>query len=679
MTICWKDWSLAEFYADLEDKKISPSIIDTIQKETGSIQKDLKVRHILPLLTIDELISRNLRYDDCLMLVKYLEKLDQKTKPLSSRLSELYCDPIHGHIELHPACQMIVDTPQFQRLRFIKQLGMVYYVYPGASHNRFEHSLGVCHLAGEFARTLQQNQPFLGITDKDILCIQIAGLCQDLGRGPFSRVFIDYFMPAMHPDKQFKKPCLEMFNHLIEVNNLKEKLKHFGLDDKDMLFIQENISGPKATGSTAWPYKGRREDKAYLYEIVSNKRNGIDVYKWDYLSRDCHHLGLANNFDSLRYMKLARVVEEDGEVQICVRDKEIGNLYSMFYTRYNLDKCAYKHRVSYGLEIMVTEALILADDHVTYKGKNNEWSSTSPQCVVFNIPAVCGLQHPHCVWFPTSPQCVVFNIPTVCGLQHPHMCGLQHTHSVWSSTSPQCVVFNIPTVCGLQHPHSVWSSTSSLCVVFNIPTVFGFQHPHSVWSSTYPQCVVFNIPTVCGLQHTHSVWSSTSPQCVVFNIPTVCGLQHPHSVWSSTSPLCVVFNIPTVFGLQHPHSLWSSIYPQCVVFNIPTVFGLQHPHSEWSSTSPQCMVFNIPTMYGLQHPHSEWSSTSPQCMVFNIPTVSGLQHPLSEWSSTSPQCVVFNIPTVCGLQHPHSVWSSTSPQLVFSNIPTVSGLQHPHS
>ncbi|KAH9490943.1 SAM domain and HD [Bulinus truncatus] len=370
MTNCWKDWSLAEFYADLENKKISPSIIDTIQKETGSIQKDLKVRHILPLLTIDELISRNLRYDDCLMLVQYLEKLDQKTKPLSSRLSKLYCDPIHGHIELHPACQMIVDTPQFQRLRFIKQLGMVYYVYPGASHNRFEHSLGVCHLAGEFARSLQQNQPFLGITDKDILCIQIAGLCQDLGRGPFSRVFIDYSMPAMHPGKQFKKPCLEVFNHLIEVNSLKEKLKHFGLDDKDILFIQENISGPKSTGSTAWPYKGRREDKAYLYEIVSNKRNGIDVYKWDYLARDCHHLGLANNFDSLRYMKLARVVEEDGEVQICVRDKEIGNLYSMFYTRYNLDKCAYKNRVSYGLEIMVTEALILADDHVTYKGKN---------------------------------------------------------------------------------------------------------------------------------------------------------------------------------------------------------------------------------------------------------------------------------------------------------------------
>lgn len=51
-------------------------------------------------------------------------------------------DPIHGHIEIHPLCVRIVDTPQFQRLRSIKQLGGTYFVYPGAAHNRFEHSLG---------------------------------------------------------------------------------------------------------------------------------------------------------------------------------------------------------------------------------------------------------------------------------------------------------------------------------------------------------------------------------------------------------------------------------------------------------------------------------------------------------------------------------------------------------
>ncbi|XP_016331990.1 deoxynucleoside triphosphate triphosphohydrolase SAMHD1-like, partial [Sinocyclocheilus anshuiensis] len=78
--------------------------------------------------------------------------------PLGSRLQILHClqklwqvsdesmkvlnDPIHGHIELHPLLLRFIDTPQFQELRHIKQLGGAYLVFPGASHNRFEHSIG---------------------------------------------------------------------------------------------------------------------------------------------------------------------------------------------------------------------------------------------------------------------------------------------------------------------------------------------------------------------------------------------------------------------------------------------------------------------------------------------------------------------------------------------------------
>ena len=70
-----------------------------------------------------------------------------------------------------------------------------------------------------------------------------------------------------------------------------------------------------------WPYRGRPREKSFLYEVVANKRNGIDVDKWDYFLRDCHHLGISCSFDCHRFMKFSRVISVDGERQICVREK----------------------------------------------------------------------------------------------------------------------------------------------------------------------------------------------------------------------------------------------------------------------------------------------------------------------------------------------------------------------
>ncbi|XP_073325855.1 deoxynucleoside triphosphate triphosphohydrolase SAMHD1-like [Pagrus major] len=275
---------------------------------------------------------------------------------------KVFNDPIHGHLELHPLLVKIIDTPQFQRLRFIKQLGGAYFVYPGASHNRFEHSIGVAHLAGELVRALRTRQPELGITDEDILCVQIAGLCHDLGHGPFSHLYENLFL------LQHEKASIEMFDYLVKDNKVEEEMKKSGLDPtKDLDFIKEMIYGPLDTEvvqDNEWPYKGRSEDKSFLYEIVSNKRNGIDVDKFDYFARDCHHLGMKNNFDYHRFFHFARVCEVDGKKQICVRDKEEGNIYDMFHTRYQLHKSAYQHKVTKIIEAMITDAFVKADEHI---------------------------------------------------------------------------------------------------------------------------------------------------------------------------------------------------------------------------------------------------------------------------------------------------------------------------
>ncbi|XP_052230666.1 deoxynucleoside triphosphate triphosphohydrolase SAMHD1-like isoform X2 [Dreissena polymorpha] len=297
--------------------------------------------------------------------------------PRKQLATKVFNDPIHGHIELHPLCVKIIDTPQFQRLRFIKQLGVSYFVYPGASHNRFEHSIGVCHLAGRLVSRIKENQPELKITKKDVLCVQIAGLCHDLGHGPFSHVFDNKFIPAVRPGSTWKheEASVEMFKYLVSENQLKEEFKRNGLTRKDQDFITEQIKG--VGKQKRWTLKGRPKEKSYLYEVVANKRNGIDVDKWDYFARDCHHLGIKNNFDHNRCINFARVIKAEGEWQICTRDKEVVSIYDMFYTRTNLHRRAYQHKTTNIIEYMIVEALVLANNHIKFRGKDRKMMTMS--------------------------------------------------------------------------------------------------------------------------------------------------------------------------------------------------------------------------------------------------------------------------------------------------------------
>ncbi|KAM9829374.1 deoxynucleoside triphosphate triphosphohydrolase SAMHD1 isoform 1-T1 [Syngnathus typhle] len=362
----------------------------TDHKIIGAVLRDLKK---------DDLEKMGIKpVGDQLRILHSLRKLGQIEE--GPQTNKVFNDPIHGHVELHPLLVKVIDTPQFQRLRNIKQLGGTYFVFPGASHNRFEHSIGVGFLAGQLVKALNEKQPELLITRRDILCVQIAGLCHDLGHGPFSHMFDAKFIPKARPDISWKheKASLDMFDHLVEKNNLKPQMEQHGLVlPEDLDFIKELIAGPMDTNvdlqvvhtvniitgdqglmpmlccqSSQWPYRGRSKDKSFLYEIVANKRNGIDMDKWDYFARDCHNLGIQNNSDYRRYLKFARVCEVDGEKLICTRDKEVGNLYDLFYTRICLHKRAYQHRVCTVIETMINEAFLKADEHFLVEGSGGK-------------------------------------------------------------------------------------------------------------------------------------------------------------------------------------------------------------------------------------------------------------------------------------------------------------------
>ncbi|XP_056277998.1 deoxynucleoside triphosphate triphosphohydrolase SAMHD1-like [Pseudoliparis swirei] len=289
-------------------------------------------------------------------------------------LRQVFNDPIHGTVPLHPLLVKIIDTPQFQRLRHLKQLGGCYFVYPGASHNRFEHSIGVAHLAGKLVEALRSSRSDLKITDRDVLCVQIAGLCHDLGHGPFSHLF-ETFIKKERPEKGWKheEASLLMFDYMVEHNHLEKMMTNrLELPDDhlelpiDLMFIKEMIEGWIPTDEQPLP-KGR-PDQPFFYDIVNNKRNGIDVDKFDYLARDAHHLGIKSSFDHLRFIHFARVCEVDGRQQICTRHEEVENLYDLFHLRYLLHSRAYQHKVSNIIEAMITEAFSKADKHIKIEG-----------------------------------------------------------------------------------------------------------------------------------------------------------------------------------------------------------------------------------------------------------------------------------------------------------------------
>ncbi|KAJ2488841.1 hypothetical protein IWW37_004469 [Coemansia sp. RSA 2050] len=252
-------------------------------------------------------------------------------------------DPIHGYISLDGQVLQIIDTPQFQRLRHLKQMGSSYYVFPGASHNRFEHCVGTSYLASEVVKGFALRQPELGINERDSHCVTLAGLCHDLGHGPFSHVFDSEFIPRACPGMTWshEEGSEMMLHHTIDEN-------HIDIDEGDIKFIKQLIRGSSQPVG---------DEKMFLFDIVANKRNGVDVDKFDYIQRDCYNVGVNSSYDFQRLMLNSRVINDE----VCYNAKEAFNLTEMFHTRYSLHKRVYSHRAAKAIEFMIVDALLIAD------------------------------------------------------------------------------------------------------------------------------------------------------------------------------------------------------------------------------------------------------------------------------------------------------------------------------
>ncbi|XP_069107515.1 deoxynucleoside triphosphate triphosphohydrolase SAMHD1-like isoform X2 [Argopecten irradians] len=289
-------------------------------------------------------------------------------------LPKVFKDPVHGEIELHPLCVKIIDTPEFQRLRYIKQLGGCCYLYHGATHTRFEHCIGVCHLAGKLVEAVTKRLEDESVVDKGLvsdkekLCVKIAGLCHDLGHGPYSHMFENVVNEDRKKKGQVKWTHEDASKELVDriYRNLDGDFKDYDLDEKDVEIIKELIHPPENHLKDV--SEGDDEDKKkkfFLYEIVANETCGVDVDKWDYFARDALYLGVKNGFDHDRLISSARACYDDKGVRhVAYRDKDISTLYEMFHLRYSLHRIAYQHKVTKAADLMILDAMQKADDIV---------------------------------------------------------------------------------------------------------------------------------------------------------------------------------------------------------------------------------------------------------------------------------------------------------------------------
>ncbi|RLI37452.1 hypothetical protein DRO55_01305 [Candidatus Bathyarchaeota archaeon] len=244
-------------------------------------------------------------------------------------------DPVYGYVYITEAERMVIDSFPFQRLRRIRQLAGAEYVYPGANHTRFEHSIGVMHLA----KLLTSNPQLSEIIDEDTAqMIRIAALLHDVGHGPFSHIFehlLDKFLNKTHED---------MTTWVIQTSELRDVINDIGYDPK--------VVGKLAVGSLNKP------GMAFMDQVI---RSAVDVDKLDFVIRDTYHTGAEyGHVDIFRLIQMLDVIDENLAVDIGA----LSALESFMLARIESFKSIYFHRVGRAVQIMLAMAMERANEEL---------------------------------------------------------------------------------------------------------------------------------------------------------------------------------------------------------------------------------------------------------------------------------------------------------------------------
>ena len=244
-------------------------------------------------------------------------------------------DPVLGYVYITETEKQIIDSYPVQRLRRLRQLAGAEYVYPGANHTRFEHSLGVMHLAG-----LTAENPYLSqhLSEEEYQIIRVAALLHDVGHGPFSHIFEHLLVKFLHKTHE------DVNVWIVQKSELKDIISSLGFDP-DLV----------AKLSVGWLNK---PSKAFMDQII---RSAVDVDKLDFVVRDTYHTGAQYGYiDVFRLIQTLDVLDHNLAVDLGA----LSALESFILARIESFRSIYFHRVGRAAQLMLALAMEQAKDEL---------------------------------------------------------------------------------------------------------------------------------------------------------------------------------------------------------------------------------------------------------------------------------------------------------------------------
>jgi len=230
---------------------------------------------------------------------------------------EIIRDPLWNNIRLDPLTFELIDTPAFQRLRYVRQLGLAFLVYPGATHSRFEHALGTYHLARRSLTLFEEHEDYASLGRDECMLIRVAAVLHDIGHYPFSHALEE----------------IGALNH--------EEVARPLICEGEVAAILRRELGNDSPERIVALIRGTSESS--LQGLISGS---IDLDKLDYLRRDAFMCGVSyGEIDVDRLLNALTLVRDPdtGRPTVGMVEKGLSALESLLFAKYQMYRNVYWH------------------------------------------------------------------------------------------------------------------------------------------------------------------------------------------------------------------------------------------------------------------------------------------------------------------------------------------------